>query len=60
MLNTRELEIERRKVMATIIAFVVFLSACLFVCWLDKGKKDTQKDGVCDFSGQGRDEWKTK
>lgn len=46
--------------MATIIAFVVFLSACLFVCWLDKGKKDTQKDGVCDFSGQGRDEWKTK
>lgn len=41
-----------------LVAIGVLLAACFFVCWLDKGKRDTQRDGVCDFSGQGRDDWK--
>lgn len=43
-----------------IVAIGVFFAAYLFVLWLDKGKRDTQRDGVCDFSGQGRDDWKNK
>lgn len=45
------------------MVFAIFATATIgafaFVLWLDKGKRDAQKDGVCDFGGQGRDEWKS-
>ena len=36
----------------------IYIGMCAFVCLFDKWKRDAQKGGACDFSGQGRDEWK--
>ena len=39
-------------------AIAIFIGVCAFVCWFDNAKREAQKNGVCDFSGQGRDGWK--